>query len=174
MSLRARLSSTSLFFFSSRRRHTRFDCDWSSDVCSSDLYAHAEGLAIAQGAAAALVDRKFRVDQVAVLLDQDARADVRRIDQLLVGREREDDVAVRLEALLDVFDKVGDEDRHHRLVVDGAAAAEEALHFLPLERVAIPVLALGLDHVEVAEQEDRLHHSGAATARLPVYLPRAY
>src|SRR5256886_7415306 len=26
-----------LFFFSSRRRHTRFDCDWSSDVCSSDL-----------------------------------------------------------------------------------------------------------------------------------------
>src|SRR2546430_6110706 len=27
------------FFFSSRRRHTRFDCDWSSDVCSSDLKA---------------------------------------------------------------------------------------------------------------------------------------
>src|SRR2546430_4655153 len=27
------------FFFSSRRRHTRFDCDWSSDVCSSDLTA---------------------------------------------------------------------------------------------------------------------------------------
>src|SRR6266478_3967588 len=25
------------FFFSSKRRHTRFDCDWSSDVCSSDL-----------------------------------------------------------------------------------------------------------------------------------------
>src|SRR2546430_9809636 len=25
------------FFVSSRRRHTRFDCDWSSDVCSSDL-----------------------------------------------------------------------------------------------------------------------------------------
>src|SRR6266571_7930481 len=25
-----------LFFFSSRRRHTRLTCDWSSDVCSSD------------------------------------------------------------------------------------------------------------------------------------------
>src|SRR5256886_2998537 len=25
------------FFFPSRRRHTSFDCDWSSDVCSSDL-----------------------------------------------------------------------------------------------------------------------------------------
>src|SRR6476661_2652611 len=29
------------FFFSSRRRHTRFKCDWSSDVCSSDLLRRA-------------------------------------------------------------------------------------------------------------------------------------
>src|SRR2546430_12457106 len=28
-----------MLFFSSRRRHTKFDCDWSSDVCSSDLSA---------------------------------------------------------------------------------------------------------------------------------------
>src|SRR5436309_8858278 len=27
-----------LFFFSSRRRHTCFSRDWSSDVCSSDLH----------------------------------------------------------------------------------------------------------------------------------------
>src|SRR5205085_5937989 len=33
------------FFFSSRRRHTRFDCDWSSDVCSSDLLAGLIGWA---------------------------------------------------------------------------------------------------------------------------------
>src|SRR6266567_318020 len=32
------------FFFSSRRRHTRFDCDWSSDVCSSDLKAGPRNL----------------------------------------------------------------------------------------------------------------------------------
>src|SRR5882762_9426804 len=32
------------FFFSSRRRHTRFKCDWSSDVCSSDLDHVAAGL----------------------------------------------------------------------------------------------------------------------------------
>src|SRR2546427_3754901 len=30
------VTSIVYFFFSSRRRHTRFDCDWSSDVCSSD------------------------------------------------------------------------------------------------------------------------------------------
>src|SRR2546426_2326117 len=29
----------SVFFFSSRRRHTRLQGDWSSDVCSSDLLA---------------------------------------------------------------------------------------------------------------------------------------
>src|SRR5206468_8537452 len=29
--------SVNVFFFSSRRRHTRSDRDWSSDVCSSDL-----------------------------------------------------------------------------------------------------------------------------------------
>src|SRR5690606_36597609 len=31
-------------FFSSRRRHTRFSRDWSSDVCSSDLPDHAAAL----------------------------------------------------------------------------------------------------------------------------------
>src|SRR5947209_14945399 len=30
----------SKFFFSSRRRHTRYWRDWSSDVCSSDLHVH--------------------------------------------------------------------------------------------------------------------------------------
>src|SRR2546427_2290836 len=39
------------FFFSSRRRHTRFDCDWSSDVCSSDLVdgLHVQGVAEDEG-----------------------------------------------------------------------------------------------------------------------------
>src|SRR5438477_49680 len=34
------------FFFSSRRRHTRLTCDWSSDVCSSDLSASRAGRAL--------------------------------------------------------------------------------------------------------------------------------
>src|SRR5690242_21101570 len=41
-----------LFFFSSRRRHTRLTCDWSSDVCSSDLGVHLDE---------AVVDRFLRV-----------------------------------------------------------------------------------------------------------------
>src|SRR5256886_9742549 len=43
---RARLRLDLFFFFSSRRRHTRFDCDWSSDVCSSDLYRRSAAAAI--------------------------------------------------------------------------------------------------------------------------------
>src|SRR5205085_5101358 len=36
--------------FSSRRRHTRFDCDWSSDVCSSDLTAVGPDVDASDGA----------------------------------------------------------------------------------------------------------------------------
>src|SRR5256886_9872736 len=42
---RTRTSCAMFFFFSSRRRHTRFDCDWSSDVCSSDLHGDFRTLA---------------------------------------------------------------------------------------------------------------------------------
>src|SRR5437016_4303291 len=49
----ARVSVLFVFFFSSRRRHTRLVSDWSSDVCSSDLHPlrHFES----QGFTAALV-----------------------------------------------------------------------------------------------------------------------
>src|SRR3712207_7568676 len=33
-----------IFFFSSRRRHTRYWRDWSSDVCSSDLHVESAGV----------------------------------------------------------------------------------------------------------------------------------
>src|SRR5207237_4144803 len=39
-------TNTYHFFFSSRRRHTRFKCDWSSDVCSSDLAENGHRLAL--------------------------------------------------------------------------------------------------------------------------------
>src|SRR5205085_3910754 len=58
------------FFFSSRRRHTRFDCDWSSDVCSSDLvylqlHAYMFRIAIPYGQLSA---RKLR--QLAMIADK--------------------------------------------------------------------------------------------------------
>src|SRR2546427_6442402 len=56
------------FFFSSRRRHTRFDCDWSSDVCSSDLGRGRR--AVDPGAAAALDVHRAPQQQAAVLAGQ--------------------------------------------------------------------------------------------------------
>src|SRR5690606_41207508 len=59
-----------VFFFSSRRRHTRFSRDWSSDVCSSDLaevHAAAEGLAHGGDPGHGLVHRARTVDQLHLL-----------------------------------------------------------------------------------------------------------
>src|SRR2546430_9909857 len=50
-----RIQMDSYFFSSSRRRHTRFDCDWSSDVCSSDLAAGDTAVRTAATAARASV-----------------------------------------------------------------------------------------------------------------------
>src|SRR5690606_39985627 len=55
------------FFFSSRRRHTRFSRDWSSDVCSSDLKLQALCVEDAPGYSTSdhmARDRKVRVTWV--------------------------------------------------------------------------------------------------------------
>src|SRR5437879_12227000 len=41
------------FFFSSRRRHTRYIGDWSSDVCSSDLFTNDLAVGFRDGCAQA-------------------------------------------------------------------------------------------------------------------------
>src|SRR5260370_15576599 len=46
------------FFFSSRRRHTRFKCDWSSDVCSSDLLPLSQRLSPTHLTTSPLAGRK--------------------------------------------------------------------------------------------------------------------
>src|SRR5260221_3953086 len=50
-----------LFFFSSRRRHTRSLCDWSSDVCSSDLPAKEEPILVQGKVTQSLANTQFRV-----------------------------------------------------------------------------------------------------------------
>src|SRR5690606_39791302 len=62
------------FFFSSRRRHTRFSRDWSSDVCSSDLdtaaghllaaAVRARGIAVETGANTRAIQGDGRVTGV--------------------------------------------------------------------------------------------------------------
>src|SRR5438132_12615054 len=53
------------FFFSSRRRHTRSLCDWSSDVCSSDLCLEGDRIATRDVPALTALNERLRDDYIA-------------------------------------------------------------------------------------------------------------
>src|ERR1022692_2889224 len=53
------------FFFSSRRRHTRLQGDWSSDVCSSDLSVRGESKPQQNTEISSGVQREFCIDLTA-------------------------------------------------------------------------------------------------------------
>src|SRR5438034_1304034 len=77
-----------VFFFSSRRRHTRSLCDWSSDVCSSDL---EERLDQGRGEVADEDDRRrLRVRQAVRVSEERQhggdRALVQVDDEMKIGR----------------------------------------------------------------------------------------
>src|SRR5256886_3934805 len=63
----------SFFFFSSRRRHTRFDCDWSSDVCSSDLLSLGLAPMIVDDLAEHLLRLNHERGMAVLLVEQNAR-----------------------------------------------------------------------------------------------------
>src|SRR2546430_12671731 len=67
------------FFFSSRRRHTRFDCDWSSDVSSSDLRQLSGGQRqrVAVGGAIVRPPQVFLFDEPLSNLDAKLRVQMR-------------------------------------------------------------------------------------------------
>src|SRR2546430_4877220 len=80
------------FFFSSRRRHTRFDCDWSSDVCSSDLRdtKTKEAASSALNSASSLIDGGSDISVDDIETKMRARNDVasEKFDRA-VGRSEE-------------------------------------------------------------------------------------
>src|SRR5207253_5034095 len=84
------------FFFSSRRRRTRWPRDWSSDVCSSDLFFSIASLTTPLVAGSALVlgamlrtlgKRRLSVLARPILILAVAQAVYAVIQQLVVGRE---------------------------------------------------------------------------------------
>src|SRR5256885_9658014 len=75
------------FFFSSRRRHTRLQGDWSSDVCSSDLELHRLVAEIDAEEVIARPAGALRIDRFDLHIVGGARADVADL-------EREDAVGV--------------------------------------------------------------------------------
>src|SRR5256885_10745454 len=100
------------FFFSSRRRHTRLQGDWSSDVCSSDLPEDARSTRV----------KGVRKDDGSVLVE----ADVRAVFATVRLRGAYDDRAHDF-ALLDATHRGrlldgGDDDVTHRAVPAPGAA----------------------------------------------------
>src|SRR5438477_7243588 len=79
-------SSLPFFFFSSRRRHTRLTCDWSSDVCSSDLSSRRSkfGPRITCGTVGLLELRRVQVETCP--RDKPSR-DFGRSEERRVGKE---------------------------------------------------------------------------------------
>src|SRR5690606_40762268 len=86
------------FFFSSRRRHTRFSRDWSSDVCSSDLgvlqlLGEADDLAfgllggVARGLGLHLGHRPGTGDLRDLRVEDPAALDDMRSEERRVGKE---------------------------------------------------------------------------------------
>src|SRR5437764_6776508 len=76
--------SSSLFFFSSRRRHTSYIGDWSSDVCSSDLVIRAGDKA----------DAVYFISSGEVEVvprgAQNSQKKIKRSEERRVGKERRD------------------------------------------------------------------------------------
>src|SRR5437588_7469282 len=77
------------FFFSSRRRHTRSLCDWSSDVCSSDLVDIGLGERIAERVMPRLAHAELAVlvgvavvEAVVVGIDRRRRVADRELEQI--------------------------------------------------------------------------------------------
>src|SRR2546428_9636625 len=81
------MSGLSFFFFSSRRRHTRSDRDWSSDVCSSDLRAFTFADKVVVAVAVNVAKQPlFTLDERVALIKQaitEPRLEVRAFDGLL-------------------------------------------------------------------------------------------
>src|SRR5437762_14358745 len=128
------MSERFYFFFSSRRRHTRYIGDWSSDVCSSDLNIIGEGPPAKASAArenGVCPHFKTRVREAQAFFQGDSRAPAERaqlrgVEELLRGavglRAVVDDIGVALDDALDDFGQLAD-----RLVLAVADVEERGL-----------------------------------------------
>src|SRR5690242_11676618 len=85
------------FFFSSRRRHTRLTCDWSSDVCSSDLL-DVEIVDHAEVERAKPAEPEEEEDSRLEVLDDPVRMYMNQMGKVpLLTREQEVEICKRIE-----------------------------------------------------------------------------
>jgi len=116
------------------------------------LNAVTNRLAILQSDRTTLIECKFSVDQIAVVLQQPLNPQGITVEDFLIGLQRNDNVSIRLVALLHVADQVRNKGRRHELVIGRAASIEITVLLDQLERINRPVLASRLNHIEMREQ----------------------
>jgi hypothetical protein len=110
---------------------------------------------------AAFVEGKFGIDQLAPVGGQPLDPVESPVGLLAAGKRKLD----RAPGMITAFgeaDQGIDPDRRHRLVVGGTARVEKAVFLEQGEGIAGPVLALGLDHIDMGDQQDRPQGPGSA------------
>src|SRR6267142_4221197 len=131
------------FFFSSRRRHTRLTCDWSSDVCSSDLgdLSPLDGyVSAAPGARVAYLEQA----QAELTADQTV------LDAMRSAGAMDDQEARNLLAR---FLFRGDEVQRAVSVLSGGERSRLALARLSLRHANLLVLDEPTNHLDLAARE---------------------
>src|SRR5437867_6373260 len=105
-----------VFFFSSRRRHTRSYGDWSSDVCSSDL----PGESLVE---AAPVQRFPAVDEVGHVVGHVEEVDISVADNLVGDRDGAAPCVADVEAHAHEFPKIGRASCRERVEISGGGGS---------------------------------------------------
>src|SRR5690348_9155977 len=167
LTIRAWLSFFVCFFFSSRRRHTRWTGDWSSDVCSSDL-GDADAGGDDRPAAGGNVDRPagavVRAAELVVDLEvgggagdlagpgaDEAEAGAADLVQLAVVR-------VAVEVVADAADVEPAGVLAHRVAAEGVGEVEDGEYLVALRhrelRAAVPRAREDVDRVVVGAARD--------------------
>ena len=94
-----------------------------------------------------------------------------RVPALFIGRQRQDDVAIRLVSLAFEANERGHQDGVVDLHVLSAAAIEVAVLFDKLERIGGPILAPRFHDIQVADDQDRLQARGPVPRYRATRLP---
>ena len=88
-----------LFFFSSRRRHTRYVRDWSSDVCSSDLGYARDVYIVTSGEKMAL----YAAANIGTAVEQFKRRSYARLGGIILNRRNVAGEEARVQELAEEF-----------------------------------------------------------------------
>src|SRR5437870_10484007 len=121
------------FFFSSRRRHTRWPRDWSSDVCSSDLDHRRFELAQARNAGDATVHQiQKALSEYGAKLDAAEKsgieAAIKEVEEVLKGDDKEA-IEAKTRALMAASQKLGEKmyaDTQAQAAGSGPSASQSA------------------------------------------------